>query len=122
MQFTGQVAHSIPTGFQEAKNAGTAPDASLKLKYAHGFRSFDTRGNLKYAANGSIVFTTAALGVIHNPKTNVQNFFTLHQDDVVAMAIHPNRDIIATGQMAAKGKAKLIDMFVWSISTGECLA
>jgi|JI9StandDraft_1071089.scaffolds.fasta_scaffold10726_4 hypothetical protein len=24
--------------------------------------------------------------------------------------------------MAAKGKAKLIDMFVWKASTGECLA
>jgi microtubule-associated protein-like 6 len=38
------------------------------------------------------------------------------------MAIHPNKDIVATGQMAAKGKAKMIDIFVWKISTMECLA
>ena len=41
---------------------------------------------------------------------------------MVSMAIHPSRDIIATGQMAAAGKAKLIDIFVWRISTMECLA
>lgn len=37
------------------------------------------------------------------------------------MAIHPDKDIIATGQMAAKGKAKLIDIFIWKSSTLECL-
>ena len=38
------------------------------------------------------------------------------------MAIHPTRDIIATGQMAAKGKAKVVDIFVWNASTMENLA
>jgi hypothetical protein len=33
------------------------------------------------------------------------------------MALHPSKDIIATGQMAAKGKAKVIDIFVWNAST-----
>lgn len=38
------------------------------------------------------------------------------------MAIHPSKDIIATGQMAAKGKAKFIDMFIWSTTSLEPLA
>jgi microtubule-associated protein-like 6 len=38
------------------------------------------------------------------------------------MAIHPDGDIIATGQMAAKGRAKVIDIFVWKASTLENLA
>ena len=38
------------------------------------------------------------------------------------MAMHPGKELVATGQMAAKGKAKLIDMFVWNSTTGECLA
>jgi hypothetical protein len=38
------------------------------------------------------------------------------------MAVHPSRDIVATGQMAAKGKAKLIDIFVWNVTTKEVLA
>jgi WD40 repeat protein len=41
---------------------------------------------------------------------------------VVSLALHPGKDIIATGQMASKGKAKMIDIFVWQISTGQVLA
>jgi hypothetical protein len=46
------------------------PEGNLKLKYAHGFRSFDTRGNLKYIDNDHIAFTTAALGVVMNKTSN----------------------------------------------------
>lgn len=121
--FKGQVDASTPDQYKKPDvSAGQKPEGNLKLKYAHGFRSFDTRGNLKYVTQDDIAFTTAALGVILNKPLNEQNFFNLHEEDVVSMAIHPNKDIIATGQMAAKGKAKLIDIFVWQISTGEVLA
>jgi len=76
---------------------GNKPEGNLKLKYAHGFRSFDTRGNLKYIDKDHIAFTTAALGVIMNKTSNVQNFFNLHEEDVVSMTLHPGKDIIATG-------------------------
>jgi microtubule-associated protein-like 6 len=46
----------------------------------------------------------------------------LHQDDVVALAIHPGREIAATGQMAARGKAKMVDVFVWKIDGQQVLA
>jgi echinoderm microtubule-associated protein-like 6 len=52
----------------------------------------------------------------------VQDFFDLHQDDIVALAIHPNRNIVATGQMAAQGKAKMVDVFVWDVSSQQVLA
>lgn len=50
------------------KDAADPPNGNLKLKYAHGFRSFDTRGNLKYTKSGEIAFTAAALGVIMNKQ------------------------------------------------------
>jgi hypothetical protein len=117
------VDKSTPSEYLNPKpTAGATPEGNLKLKYAHGFRSFDTRGNLKYVTQDDIAFTTAALGVILNKPLNEQNFFNQHEEDIVSLAIHPNKDIIATGQMAAKGKAKFIDIFVWEISTGEVLA
>ena len=96
----GQVEASKPDNFQFKRIMGKAPDNNLTLKWAHGFRSFDTRGNLKYAADGSVVFTTAGVGVVQ--KDGVQEFFNLHHEDIVAMAMHPNGDIVATGQMAGK--------------------
>ena len=59
----GQVEASMPD-IAMSKSMGRAPDNNLTLKWAHGFRSFDTRGNLRYAADGSVVFTTAGVGVV----------------------------------------------------------
>lgn len=41
----------------------------------------------------------------------------MHEDDIVSMAVHPKGNIIATGQMAQKGKSKTIDIFVWDVET-----
>ena len=103
-------------------SAALAPEANLRLKYVHGFRSHDTRGNAKFSADGKVVYTTAGLGVVLDTKLNSQDFFNLHQDDVVSLALHPNRDIAATGTRSIGGSPKLIDIFVWKISTQEVLA
>lgn len=141
--FKGQVDHSIPSGYVKPKDAGKAPGANLSLKWAHGFRSFDTRGNLQYAQNGNIVFTTAGLGVVYDKQADEQRFFNMHHEDVVAMAMHPDGDIVATGQMAAKQlgsersntkinqgakgrqalkEGKLVDIYIWRASTQEVVA
>ena len=70
LPFKGAVEHSIPDGFKPTKAMALAPDGNVTLKYAHGFRSFDTRGNLKFNSAGDIVFTTAAVGVVHNRPKN----------------------------------------------------
>ena len=96
--FKGQVDASIPDIYKKPNALmGAQPEGNLKLKYAHGFRSFDTRGNLKYIDQNHIAFTTAALGVVMNKTSNVQNFFNLHEEDVISIALHPGKDIIATG-------------------------
>lgn len=100
--FLGQVKAMIPNGYKPPRNAADAPDNNLMLRWAHGFRSFDTRGNLKYTANGQVLFTTAGVGVVQDCTAMKQEFFNLHKEDIVAMAIHPDRDIVATGQMAGK--------------------
>ena len=46
----------------------------------------------------------------------------MHQDDVISLAVHPGKDIAATGQKAARGKSKMVDILVWRISTQEVLA
>jgi hypothetical protein len=45
-------------------NPKAAVKATMELKWAHGFRSFDTTGNLKYNNEGNIIFTTAGVGVV----------------------------------------------------------
>ena len=76
---------------------GKAPDNNLTLKWAHGFRSFDTRGNLRYNKAGNVVFTTAGVGVVYDKQADSQEFFNMHHEDIVAMAMHPDGDLVATG-------------------------
>ena len=59
----GQITASTPNGYVYPKTA-RAPAATLELKWAHGFMSWDTRGNLGYNKNGDVVFTTAGVGVV----------------------------------------------------------
>ena len=57
---------------------------------------------MKYAADGSIVFTTAGVGVVYDKAAHTQEFFNMHHEDIVAMALHPDGEHVATGQMAGK--------------------
>ncbi len=39
----------------------------------------------------------AGLGVTMNTATGEQDFFKNHNEDVVSMALHPDRQLVATG-------------------------
>jgi len=91
------------------------------LKRAHGYRCHDVRGNAKYTAEGRIVYTTAALGVVQAVGNAAQEFFQLHGDDVVAMAVHPYKTHVATGQWAGDEHG-FADIFVWDYDTQEVYA
>ena len=68
------------------------------------------------------MYTTAALGVVLDPSSGKQDFFGLHQEDVVSLAVHPGGEIAASGARAPFSRKKLVDVFVWDIATQEVLA
>lgn len=114
LPFKGEVDHSWPTDFKAPPNGTSVPDGNLTMQYVHGYRSFDMRDSVKYADDpNEIIYTAAAIGIVLKKQENEQRFFNQHRDDVVSMDIHPDRNIVATGQMAEKGRAKLIDLYVW---------
>jgi hypothetical protein len=43
------------------------PDADLELEWVHGYRSQDSRNNLRYSSDGRIVYHAAALGITMDP-------------------------------------------------------
>jgi microtubule-associated protein-like 6 len=118
----GEVINSAPSGYTAPRSQGTAPDHDMTLKRVHGYRSFDSRQNLFYTADGRVVYPAAALGIVLDPRTRQQSFYRQHDDDVVSLAIHPQRKIVATGQMAHIGKSKAIEIFVWDCTTLETIA
>lgn len=104
-------------------NNPNAPDKTLELEYVYGYRAIDSRQNLFYTKNpGKVVYMTAALGIVLDKQNNTQKFFggksikdsTSHNDDIMALAISPDRKIVATGQV---GKNPII--CVWKAETCE---
>lgn len=121
--WVGDLKKSIPSDFNFVKGMEDAPEESLSIHYVHGYRCFDARNTAAFGANkGKVVFASAALGVELDIASNTQTFFNQHEEDIISFAMHPNRDIVATGQMAMKGKAKFIDIFVWRVSDKQSLA
>lgn len=62
----------------------------LQLDFVYGYRAKDCRNNVRYLKNGSIVYNAAALGIVLDGANNVQRFFSAHDDDVLAVDVHPD--------------------------------
>jgi hypothetical protein len=73
----------------------------MELKWAFGFRSFDTRNNLYWNQSGKAVYCTAGVGIVHDFIAKNMEFFNEHHEDIVSLAYHPGtgggRSLVATG-------------------------
>lgn len=112
----GVIDNSVPSNYKPSKTDGNAPDANLKLEYVYGYRCHDCRNNLRYTKKDHFVYHTAAVGITMDPFKNTQKFHFGHKDDIMSFAIHPDGDIIATGEIGPK---PLIS--IWSLETMEMI-
>ncbi|KAB0375028.1 hypothetical protein FD755_013520, partial [Muntiacus reevesi] len=91
--------------YKEKQKSGTskrrerAPGNSIRLHFVHGYRGYDCRSNLFYTQTGEIVYHVAAVGVVYNRQQNTQRFYLGHDDDILCLAMHPVRELVATGQV-----------------------
>lgn len=60
----GVVQNSQPSGYKPSNRDRAAPDATLSLDYIYGYRCHDTRNNLRYSAEGKIVYHAAGVGIV----------------------------------------------------------
>jgi len=115
--WVGVVQNSVPTGYKPSKQDGAPPDATLELQHIYGYRCHDARNNVRYTAQGTVVYHAAGVGVVLNKEQNTQKFFMEHNDDILCIALDPTGKFAATGQIGPKPW-----IFVWDVTTMECLA
>ena len=109
--------YKAPEGFRPSKSDRTPPEPTLELEYVHGYRSHDVRNNLRYTAEGTVVYHAAGVGVVLDKDTNEQRFFRSHRDDIHCLAISPDGTMIATGEIGPKPR-----LCLWDCSSMEELA
>ncbi|KAG5192222.1 WD40-repeat-containing domain protein, partial [Tribonema minus] len=87
----------------------------LELEWVHGYRGHDCRNNAVYAADGTVVYHAATLGIVlarNAEGQSSQRFYQGHTNDILSLTLHPNGTLCATGQ---DGKVPSIQ--VWSLET-----
>uniref|UniRef100_A0A8C4R0F2 EML-like first beta-propeller domain-containing protein n=1 Tax=Eptatretus burgeri TaxID=7764 RepID=A0A8C4R0F2_EPTBU len=77
----------------------SAPAAQLRLEWVYGYRGHQCRNNLHYTAGREMVYFVAGVGVVYNAREHRQKFFLGHTDDIISLALHPDRILVATGQV-----------------------
>ena len=105
---------------QVCSRSAEKPEAYLKLEHVFGYSGMsNTAPNLFYNAEGDVVYYTAGVGIVYNDETNKQKFFLRHDDDISSLALHPDRDTVATGQVASIGPDGIAAppiVWIWSSS------
>uniref|UniRef100_A0A673BND2 EMAP like 6 n=1 Tax=Sphaeramia orbicularis TaxID=375764 RepID=A0A673BND2_9TELE len=77
----------------------SAPGCRLRLDWVYGYRGHQCRNNLFYTAGKELVYFVAGVGVVYNTREHSQRFYLGHNDDIISLALHPERSLVATGQV-----------------------
>lgn len=116
----------VPPGFEPAlvTRSGQRPSYKLERVRIQGYNGLGKHNrspNLFSLPDGRILFCTAGVAILEEPKTGEQSFYDGHDDDIVCVALHPNGELVATGQGATAGGASA-SLHVWSVSTRQTQA
>uniref|UniRef100_A0A1I8F8N8 WD_REPEATS_REGION domain-containing protein n=1 Tax=Macrostomum lignano TaxID=282301 RepID=A0A1I8F8N8_9PLAT len=100
------ISSAYAGSFDPAKSQ-EAPDCQLQLEWVYGSRGSDCRNNLIYLeSSGELVYFMAAVVVLHDVNGGTQRHYTEHTDDVHCIAVHPDRNTLATGQSSGHRKVQ----------------
>ena len=77
------------------------PGISVRLEHVHGYRARDCRNNI-FLLENNICYFAAGVAIKHNTFKNRQSFFAEHNDDVISMAMSPDKAYFATGELGPK--------------------
>lgn len=88
------------------------PTSNLEINYVYGYRSYDTRDNLKYNLNGEIVYHTAGCGIVLNKTKNTMKVTTVHNNDVTCLDSNLSKGLVVTGEMGRRPS-----LVVWDANT-----
>lgn len=86
-----------PSGAGSGRKA--LPREGLMLDHVHGYSGANRWSNIRFTSGGELVYYTAGVGIVQHPKSLQQRFFFGHDDDISALALHPDGVTVATGQV-----------------------
>ncbi|KAK9820398.1 hypothetical protein WJX72_009942 [[Myrmecia] bisecta] len=121
-----------PSGFDPrvAHRSSRAPQATMYLEHVYGYAGITDAGignlanNIFYNHNHEFVYYMGMVGIVFNKDLHLakkpsQRFFFGHNNDILCIAMHPNRRFVATGQQEPTGS--MAYACVWDTQTCHIL-
>lgn len=95
------------------------PCDSLRLCWVHGFRAGDVKNGVKYTKTGEIIFFSGTVNIVLDVRSQQQTYHRDHTDEIMSIAVHPSRTLIATCD-----QAKVPTILLWdyegAMKGGSC--
>uniref|UniRef100_A0A915IDZ2 HELP domain-containing protein n=1 Tax=Romanomermis culicivorax TaxID=13658 RepID=A0A915IDZ2_ROMCU len=76
---------------------------SLKVEWIYGYRGRDCRSNLHFLPTGELAYNLGTAIVLFNTEENCQRHFLDHTAEIKCLCMHPNRLLLASGQLKSHG-------------------
>ncbi|CAL4066981.1 unnamed protein product [Meganyctiphanes norvegica] len=118
------VFFEVPTALQEEydpKGDSSPPSKALKLEWVYGYRGRDCRCNIFLLPSGEIVYFVGAVAVLYHLEEGTQRHYIGHTDDIKCIAVHPEGQLVATGQTKGHGDEAMPHIRVWDRDSLETL-
>ena len=87
------------TGYYENTRA---PAQKLELDWVFGYRGHDVDRNLWLLDSGEMLFFVGAMGILYDRLVDSQRVYEEHNEDIQCMDLHPNLQMVVSGQKAGK--------------------
>jgi microtubule-associated protein-like 6 len=89
----------------------------MKLDYVYGYRTKDTRNNVRYLDDKTIIYNAGKLCIIQNLENNTQRYFSGHRENVQCFTLNKERDLIASAD--GSNESMKSQIIVWDPNTFE---
>jgi len=119
---TAALAH-LPKDIQATSWIGSAPDADLKLQWAHGYNG-SVVGSLHWTSDSEFAFPLSGLCVMESlgddrrGEPTEQKFFLGHSEEVTCLAFNEATKLCASGQSDPTGEGRPF-VCVWRLGESE---
>jgi microtubule-associated protein-like 6 len=105
-----------PMEYATAATKKLPPDASVSLEWVFGYQSEKCRNNVLYNFRGDVVYNVSKYVISYSFMDHQQSVFSGHTDEVACLAVHPEGQLIASGDVGPKPR-----LLVWHAVTHEIL-
>ena len=98
---------SRKVGYQPANH--DAPPFDMEIEHVYGYGGSSSVDSLCCTATGKLVYPAASLCVVHDLVHKQQQFFKGHSDAVLCVAMHPESQLVASGDVGKSSKVLVWD-------------